>query len=465
MRHHVYVISDLHLGGAPAADGKPAFQICPPSTQKILADFIRRLPKPAEGEDCHLVIAGDIVDFLAEEPFESFTADPDRALGKFESIVKNTAPVWDALRHFVVEQGGDLVLMLGNHDIELSLPRTREALLAKVGRGRVRFIDDNQAFVLGSLLVEHGNRFDAWNAVPHGSLRRLRSQLSRRLPAVPAFPALPGSRLVVGTMNELKKDYPFVDLLKPENAGALPILAALGAGGLKDIWTFARNFTRQHLVDYDENQEPLDETLISAKAEAYAEATKDLYDLATDIAAGGDASQIGAVDDLLTGTLKAIDEKKRQARRSALFKAFVQTKEIHRKAFDVAYEDPTYLRAARRSAEAGFEVVVYGHTHLAKRIPIGASNKCVYLNSGTWADLMRVPDSVWGEDTKAAQSATQAFVDDLEKSKLDRWRRSCGTYARIELEGDKVLSANVHFGSDDEIVTTKDLLSRLSAGA
>jgi UDP-2,3-diacylglucosamine pyrophosphatase LpxH len=98
MHHHVYVISDLHLGGAPAADGKPGFQICPPSTQKILGDFILRLPKSSNSHDCHLVIAGDIVDFLAEEPFKSFTADPVEALRKFNSIVENTAPVWVALR-------------------------------------------------------------------------------------------------------------------------------------------------------------------------------------------------------------------------------------------------------------------------------------------------------------------------------------------------------------------------------
>jgi len=454
------VISDLHLGGAPAIDGK-GFQICPPATQKVLADFIRRLPQSTEAEDCHLVVAGDIVDFLAEEPFEPFTADSDKALAKFEAIVRNTAPVWDALRHFVVDRGGDLVLMIGNHDIELSLPRTREALLRKVGRGRVRFIDDNQAFVLGPVLIEHGNRFDAWNAVPHDALRRLRSQLSRRLPGTPEFPALPGSRLVAQTMNPLKRDYPFVDLLKPENAAALPVLAALGAGGLKDIWSFYRNFRRQRAVDYDENQEPIDPERISAPPSA----EQAQYEAAMDIAAGGDATKVSAVGDLLAGALKAIDEKKRQLRRAGLLDAFIRTRDIHRSAFDVSKEDLTYLRPAERSAAAGFKVVVYGHTHLAKRIAIGNDRQSVYLNSGTWADLMRVPDAVWAADAASARQAVADFVEDLEKSRLDRWRRSCGTYARIELQDDAVLSANVHFGADDAIVTTEALLSRLSHGA
>ena len=36
-----------------------------------------------------------------------------------------------------------------------------------------------------------------------------------------------GSQLVVEVMNAVKRDYPFVDLLKPETEAVLPILAAL----------------------------------------------------------------------------------------------------------------------------------------------------------------------------------------------------------------------------------------------
>jgi hypothetical protein len=315
--------------------------------------------------------------------------------------------------------------------------------------------------VLGSLLVEHGNRFDAWNAVPHGALRRVRSQLSRRLPVEPAFPALPGSRLVVEAMNPLKQDYPFIDLLKPEDAAALPIAAALGAGSIKDIWEFYRNFRRQYAVDYDESQEPVDPEFIAAPPTDEA----DLYRLARDIEAGGDASQVSFAGKLLAGALAFADEKKRQLRRSALFKAFRLTMDIHRNTFDVAKEQATYLKPAQRSADAGFQVVVYGHTHLAKRIAIGHDGKSVYINSGTWADLMRVPDEVWAADEAAARHALEAFVEDLEKSRLDGWRRSCATYAHIELEDESVLSANLRFGDDDSVVTTEALMSRLKKGA
>jgi hypothetical protein len=101
---------------------------------------------------------------------------------------------------------------------------------------------------------------------------------------------------------------------------------------------------------------------------------------------------------------------------------------------------------------------------LAKRIPISDDGQSVYINSGTWADLMRVPDQVWGSDEDEARLALEVFVADLETSKLDAWRRPCATYAHIELEDHSVLSATLRFGDDDKIVTTEDLLSRLRKG-
>jgi UDP-2,3-diacylglucosamine pyrophosphatase LpxH len=447
MRQRLTVISDLHLGGAPAAAGKRSFQICPPQTQLVMANFIDRLPGRSASGDSRLIIAGDIVDFLAEEPFEAFTSDGAVALAKFSNIVKHTLPVWQALARFVGKRDGALTLMLGNHDLELSLPGVRNALLQTLGPGRVDFIYDNEAFSCGPVLIEHGNRFDAWNAVPHGALRRVRSQLSRKLPVTPAFPALPGSRLVVDVMNPLKIDYPFIDLLKPEDAGALPIAAALGAGGVRDVWKFFGNFRRQWAVDFDESGEPMDEELISAATSG----DQALFDLAENLAAGGDAGQVSFLGDLAA-----------TARRAALFTAMRKHVDMHRQAFAVDHELDTYLAPALRSAKAGYKVVVYGHTHLPKRIPLGDA---VYLNTGTWADLMRVPDGVWVANEAAARQALDAFVGDLAQNELSRWRRPLPTYALIELDGDRITHANVHFASDDQPISTGGVLQRLAGEA
>ena len=464
MHTTLYVISDLHLGGAPSGDGGRGFQICPPRTQALLAAFIDGLPGRQASADVRLVIAGDIVDFLAEEPFEAFTPDAAVARAKLASILEHTAPVWQALQRFAVERDGAVTLMLGNHDIELSLPGARQLLLERIGPGRIDFIYDNEAFTCGPVLIEHGNRFDAWNAVPHGALRRVRSQLSRALAVKPAFPALPGSRLVVDVMNPLKRQYPFIDLLKPENAGALPIAAALGAGGVRDVWQAFQRFRQTWAVDYDENQEPLDEEFVSAKEND----DQRLFDLAEDIAAGGAASQVSAVGDALKGAAGALSEQLRRARRAALFKALNGSLDAHRDAFDIDKEIDIYLVPARRSAGAGFQVVVYGHTHLAKRIALGAAGAAmpVYLNTGTWADLMRVPAAIWGADPAVSRQALEAFVDDLERSRLDPWRRAVPTYARIEVDGERVSSADVYFADGDagEALSTAGILRRLEGG-
>jgi UDP-2,3-diacylglucosamine pyrophosphatase LpxH len=464
MRTNLYVISDLHLGGAPGSDSRPGFQICPPRTQALLARFIDRLPAPAASTDVRLVLAGDIVDFLAEQPFQAFTGDPAAVRTKLAQIFDRTAPVWDALRSFVAERKGAVTLMLGNHDIELALPGARQLFLDRVGPGRVDFIYDNEAFTCGPVLVEHGNRFDEWNAVPHGALRRVRSQLSRALPLLPEFPALPGSRLVVDVMNPLKQQYAFIDLLKPEDAAALPIVAALGAGGVREVWQFFQKYRQTWAVDFDENREPLSEEYIGAGDQS----DQHMFDLAQDIAGGGDASQVGAVGDFLKGVAGAVTDKVRQARREALFKAVRGSAGKHRDAFDVGKETDTYLVPARTAAASGFQVVVYGHTHLAKRIGLGAGGTAlpVYLNTGTWADLMRIPDSIWSANEDQARKELTAFVADLESNSLQKWRRGVPTYARIEVDGNAVQSADVFFADGDGSirVTTAALMARLAGG-
>lgn len=467
MRQLVHVISDLHLGGAPATDGVPSFQMCPPSTHALLAAFIDRLPEGTRQQESHLVIAGDIVDFLAEVPFAPFTADPAAACAKLTRIFASTAIVWDALARFTVERGGTLTLMLGNHDIELSLPGVRRMLMERLPGPRVRFIYDNEAFTLGPLLIEHGNRFDAWNAVPHDALRRVRSQLSRNGEVSPAFPAMPGSRMVVDVINPLKREYPFIDLLKPETAAALPIAAALGGVGLQQVWSAFGKFRASQAVDFDEESgEPLDNNYISA--DRYDDAA--VWLAAQKIGRGGEGQEIGALGDTLGKGVAAVSAHIRAARLDAVFAAFrslAQLRRLHRQAFAVDNEAETYLKPARRAVQAGFDVVVYGHTHLPKCVPVdpGTGRKAWYLNTGTWADVMCIPEGIWDEDEAAGLQAFRAFAADLGASNLAAWRRAIPTYARIDIDGTGVTEAALRFADDDAPVTTAALMARLAGGA
>jgi UDP-2,3-diacylglucosamine pyrophosphatase LpxH len=427
--------------------------MCPQPSRDLLAEFFGRLPKSSADEDVHLVIAGDIVDFLAERDFRAFNSDAE-ARDKLQRIMAATADIWEALGKFVRE-GGALTLLLGNHDIELSLPQTRQTFLEAIGPGRVRFLYDNEAFFAGDLLIEHVTRYDGWNAVAHGSLRRVRSRLSRGLPPG-SFLAMPGSQLVIDVMNPLKEDYSFVDLLKPEDAGVLPILAALGAANLSAKWKFMKEYRNSQSVDFDEEYQPKDGTYDS---EIRPEEL-DLYKLAQDIAAGGDVSQASTFS--LAGAREAVGEMVRALRRAGLKRAFQSNlvRNAHGDAFELSEERTEYITAAKAARKRGFKTIVFGHTHLPKSVPLDEGG--LYLNTGTWADVIRVPKAVWGDDFKLADVTLNAFVDDLESDNVSRWRRSMPTYARIEMEDESVKKAGLYFAENDKEVTDAGIEEKLS---
>lgn len=439
MKRTLYVISDLHLGGAVG------YQMCPPAGQARLAEFVRGLvAKAAAGEQIHLLLNGDVVDFLAEEAFASFTNDDKTATDKLAHVIDRTRPVWDALAA-VATSGARLTLLLGNHDVELSFPGPRALLARTLGR-QVEFIYDNEAFTDGEVIVEHGNRYDRWNVVSHDKLRATRSALSRREPAPTDYAGPPGSQLVQKVMTPLKQIYPWIDLLKPEGEGMLPVLAAIKPSAMAEIPKFLAQAFAAQQIRFDDNGAPVDPQNIAATTTAKSSlATSPAMREAMDIAGIVDIQNIAAAPDtqdlitLLRGNASAGVHK---VKIGLLTRGLRMYAEASQNAFDTQQEQPVYLTAARASAAKGFKVIVYGHTHLAKRIDLG--DGAVYLNTGTWADLMQLPAGVFQGDTEAAGAQVGAFVDDLMAGRSDQWRRQVPTFAKIEFDANAIVSADVH---------------------
>ncbi len=446
MRKSLFVISDLHLGGGPG------FQMCSPVGRDRLAAFIGYVGTQQQpGHAVHLVIAGDIVDFLAEQDFASFTNDDDKAVRKLEAIVDSTRPVWTAL-HDLVAAGARLTLMLGNHDIELSLPGPRRLLMQTLGEN-VEFLYDNQAFVDGPVLIEHGNRYDKWNVVAHDALREIRSALSRREVPI-AYQGPPGSLMVQQVLNPLKAKYPWVDLLKPETSGMVPILAVLDPAAMKNVANIAKLAAQTTRSRFDENGVPTDPGNISAEF-AEAQALQDpMMKLAMQLADMDDLQSVAfldGADDLLTRLKDAAYEAVVNEIYRRLLAALRCYANEHRQAFDSRVESVEYLKPAQVAARKAFEVIVYGHTHLAKRVALDVGG-AVYLNTGTWADLLRVPETVLGDDDAAALAQLREFVADLGANRLEAWRCQMPTFARIELDGGTVSSKDVYvYGPADEV--------------
>jgi UDP-2,3-diacylglucosamine pyrophosphatase LpxH len=454
----VFVISDLHLGGAPAGGGKPSFQMCSAEGQQRLAEFIRYAAhQRTDSQDVTLVIAGDIVDFLAEEEFAAFTNDDIAAARKLERVIDRTSGVWESLRAFAAS-GAKLVLMLGNHDIELSLPKPRRLLLDCLGPGRIEFIYDNQAYVDGALLVEHGNRYDSWNVISHDGLREVRSALSRG-ESPPTFETPAGSLMVINIMNGFKARFPFIDLLKPEDASVLPVLAVLDPSSLNVASKAVGLWRKQSQVEFDENGIPVDVQNIAKVG------TRDEELVALAMTLYGDHADIGVLDqakDFFELWQLTRSEKDKEEQLHKLYVALHARAESTWQTFDVNRETEPYFTPAKTSADRGFQVVVYGHTHLVKRVPLNDAG-ALYLNSGTWADLMQVPEAVLGPDEEEGKRQLKTFVEDLASNKLDKWRRQVPTFARIDIESEGIAAADVYFfdGPDSVVRVPDGPLTRL----
>lgn len=514
-----YVISDLHLGGVYAKDpasGDRGFRICTRAPDvAAFVDALTALPRGGDGGApvVELIVNGDLVDFLAEadDPppnaapaapptWSPFTADPDAAVRKLEAIVARDHVVFDALARFLAA-GHRLVLLLGNHDVELALPPVRAALARLLGVGPesdYTFIHDGEAYLVGDALVEHGNRYDSFNVVDQGALRELRSVMSRRqsLPDGGAFDPPAGSRMVATVINPIKEQYRFIDLLKPETGAVVPVLLALEPGYRSVLSRVASIVAqaRDHRMaapavpassgdrgigpmpgspmasgpmpggsmgrgplgptavgSYTSEQEPLERLLdeqLGDAAEEFRTAMRATEPTAGTTARGIDARGFGGgmfarateglaerVDEGL-GLLRLLTARRGadvDARLPALLAALRALQKDQ--SFDEKVEtEATYIDAAKALAANGIRHVVFGHTHLPKSIPLPGGG--LYLNSGTWADVMQLPSDVLSGARDVAMSALRDLVGRIEGNDFSSYTLFRPTYVRIDLDAD-----------------------------
>jgi predicted phosphodiesterase len=93
------------------------------------------------------------------------------------------APVWKALKEFLKKPRRHLVIIVGNHDIELSLPGVEASIRHQLTAGdtdaqsRLIFSTHSSGFAckVGGKRVfcTHGNEVDAWNVVNYDLLGQL----------------------------------------------------------------------------------------------------------------------------------------------------------------------------------------------------------------------------------------------------------------------------------------------------
>lgn len=436
----LHIVSDLHLGGRPPDPPRDprGFRMC--SQGERLAAFIEALA--AKAEPVELVIAGDFIDFLAE-PDETGGWSPfhgTQAADILDRVIREREPRVFAALAGLLAAGHRLVLLLGNHDLELSLPdcraRLREALGAGPGRRvDLEFLLDDEPYVVGDALIEHGNRVDAMNAVDHGALRQARRALAlhRRPPPPGTIPAPPGSLLVASQMNPLKARWPFIDLLKPETravppillaleprslARLLPVLGYLAEGQLRQAGrALSRGALGREIAGGGGAPPEVGDPLAELTAELPPELAQELL-----AATGG---RRGA--EIAAGRAEAVSL-------DLLRRLLVRLCRADR-TFDLREEQgAAYRRAAEELAAAGHRVVVMGHTHMAVREPIvaeGAPPEAVYLNSGTWADLLTLPPGLFDPAPAAANAALEAWLHEVRAGRFEVLQRPTWVHLRL----------------------------------
>ncbi|HMM92956.1 metallophosphoesterase [Bradyrhizobium sp.] len=395
----LYSVSDLHMGGAET--GSQIFNSGAELAKLI--EFLRTKPG-----NVALVINGDMVDFLAEPGARAF--DPDGAIQKLDRIARDAAfaPVWKALKKFVGTRDRRLIITLGNHDVELSLPWVREHLLQLIAgdddaaRGRIMLAFDGTGFLCrvgnATVLCLHGNEVDDWNVTDFETIRRCGRDLQQGRSVDPWIPNA-GTHLVIEVMNDIKRGYPFVDLLKPELEAVIPVLLAVAPekrdqiGGVFPVLKrLAMDKFRRAtgLLGAEEEREE-----ISLKANGAPMPRRQI----------DHGALMTQMDDRLQRGVEPVSllpdiERARQLGVPDAVWSWVRGKDVRetlRRALDDLQKDRSFewsladdtFHQLDDTIASNIDFVLAGHTHLERALPRRARNG-FYFNSGTWARLIRL---------------------------------------------------------------------------
>lgn len=369
--NEIFVLSDLHL--APERD-TGLFQ-----ADAALADCLRWIG--SESQNGLVVLAGDILDYLVPGNADTrFNANDLRT--RTNDILEHHDEIFDALAELAASPDHPLVVLGGNHDPELIFPMVQETIERRLGidsiNPRIRWLVQGEALRLrvgsATVLVEHGNVLDPWNRINYGSLQGASSLASRNLFDAGDYQPPPGSRMVLEVMNKLCKDYPWVNLLKPETEAVVPL-----------IWHFANWRQRQLLFD-------LADEYLSMKVVAFnqkvgnARHPERLY-------LGEKENEDSLTDRGFRDWVRATHEEERLVlgnghKQKALINK-LQLVSARDTFFDIDVADASvpYLAPV---FDGGADLIIHGHTHSAK---LYAASNGLYINTGTWGQLLSLPKS------------------------------------------------------------------------
>jgi UDP-2,3-diacylglucosamine pyrophosphatase LpxH len=215
----VAVISDLHVGD-PGNTRLDDF-LLDAAFEQLLRDVVP--PRSS------LIIAGDFLDFAQTMPElgrhdlgDRYGTTEDESVTKVRAIVEGHPRVFDALARFAAS--GQVLLLPGNHDIDLHWPRVLDYLRHRLGASpdHLAFVAEGTVHERG-LYVEHGNQYSFDNRFDHWAQ-----------PILPCDAGPPRLERPWGTLfmdlvySDLKDVYPFINKLWPHGKLAAIALRSYG---------------------------------------------------------------------------------------------------------------------------------------------------------------------------------------------------------------------------------------------
>jgi UDP-2,3-diacylglucosamine pyrophosphatase LpxH len=403
MTQRAYVVGDLHLGAGPGDPLEDFFDDQP------FKDFCGRIVSA----DTTLFLNGDIIDFAQIAPFDTprdshllWTEESSRK--KLETAITAHATFFAGLREFMAN-GGRVVYLVGNHDLDVFWPSIQQRL-----REVVRADDRQLAFTIGAaryegVHIEHGFQFtpencpDDVNDFVHTGADG-RQYLER----------VWGTDFMLQFFNDLERTHPYADNIKP--------MLALLWHGLRKGWVGGRELLRVLLflkrsgvpwrgigsAVLDGPAPPLDPGAVATSftdpewQEVVAERVSDPVFLAEMQAAHASLDVCERARVLSSAPAEVVAPRIGESDASATLGLF---------------RDGREERAARDRLKAdGITTVVFGHTH---EIVDGTLGGCLY-NYGTWLPSLDLKSPLVKAKIKAS-GITKAMLADPSLYRVDRW--------------------------------------------
>lgn len=379
------VLSDIHMG---PEYGKGLFR-----ADKELANCLNWILE--NKDDCYIVFAGDVFDYLVlgeKEQIADFYNFRD-VESRTRNIVEKHSDVFDSLAKLAESEKHQLLFIAGNHDPELVFPKAQRVIEKRLANSLfkplTRWIVQGETLQINvgsaKILIEHGNVFDKFNRVDYNGLREILSLINRGFSInTESFYSIPyGSKIVLEHVIPIRNDFPWLDYLQPGAEAVYPIMRefttlkqkASFIKSLKDgFWITAKD----ELTRLKASRDP---------AVLYRSGENDNFQSWLNFEAEHQEEQRGII-------FKAPNDE--------LVKELISKKQevFSINTPDYTYEDVEYI------LQNDINLVITGHTHKAKIYPVGNG---LYINTGTWAQLLETPEK------DAPEEIWLQFIENLRK--------------------------------------------------